>query len=780
MPSNSLVEINSKVNEIFIKTTVTQKLKNDTENPLELKIYIDKKPDLIFSSFTAKIGDSILVKSKVIKKSKAEEKYSDSIASGNAAIFVSTNLFFPNRIMINLGNIPPKQEVIFISEFIEFISSSDSYEFELFRNLPIFKNKDTFIENSEIKGTIEINTKNKITKIEKKFLSEDKLNIIEEKFLDENKYDYSIKYKYKNLSSLNSYDPDDYIPSNKICFKKENNTPFSVYQNSSKENEINYIIQYKNITKEKNNENAYNTLNPSLFIFLIDQSGSMSGSSMEMAKEALILFLQSLPAGSYYQIIGFGSDYEKYDKKPKEYIQKNIKESIKFIETLNANKGGTNIYDPLKDIYNSTKDYNNIKLPKNIFLLTDGEIEDKTNTLNIIEENSNEFFVFSIGIGNYFDEDLIKNAGILGKGNYNFCTDIKDLNEIIVNDIKNCSKPFKHDFEFTSNLDEKNLFKINNGITVLKENQIVNMKYIIENKVDIDKNIKLDFKYKLYNTKKQKDEEFKENYEINSEEIQSGEELSKLIINNYLLNNKDLNEEEKTKLALKYQILTDYTSLFAEVELSGKISEEMKKEIIEDGKNNEIFIREKNIEEIYQVSRLLNDRIKEMEKISLQGCALSCSSPPISYTSINEKSPSKSSKASGIGNFFKSIGNSILGFFAKKESNSDDNNKNDIKEENKIENTIEINSNNDESKENEITNEINNYNYENSNNKNKKDTNKIMEIKKNKEINIKEIINEQNFVEGFWEMNVDVHLVHVEGGHAFDLIDHPALELLRL
>ena len=50
-----------------------------------------------------------------------------------------------------MGNIPPKQEVIFISEFIQFIESSDSYEFELSRNLYIFKGKDLLFQNSEIK-----------------------------------------------------------------------------------------------------------------------------------------------------------------------------------------------------------------------------------------------------------------------------------------------------------------------------------------------------------------------------------------------------------------------------------------------------------------------------------------------------------------------------------------------------------------------------------------------------------------------------------------------------
>ena len=478
--SKSSVEIHSKVNELYIKTKITQKLKNETDNPLELKIYVYKNTNSIFSSFSAQIGDSILVKSKVIKKKKAEEKYSDSIASGNSAIFVSVDPYNSYRIIINMGNIPPKQEVLFISEFIQFTEVNNLYEFELFRNLPIFGGKDSSIfQNEEIKGIIELNTKNKIIKIDKNILS-DKLNIIEEKYLDENKY--ILKYEYKNLGSISLYGSNDYIPSNKISFEtiKENKEPIAFCQSFNNENENNYIIQYKNNSRE-NKENIDDILNPALFIFLLDQSGSMSGYPMDFARKALILFLQSLPAGSYYQIIGFGSTFEKYDKTPKKYTQNNIKQSIKFIENLNADLGGTDIYSPLKDIYSSIKEYNKIKLPKNIFLLTDGEIENKKMTLNLIEENSNEFFIYSIGIGNYFDRDLIKNASILGKGYYEFCTNIKDLNEIIVKELKNASKSFYSDFEFNSNLDENNLYKLNdNKLSTLADNQIVNIKYVIK------------------------------------------------------------------------------------------------------------------------------------------------------------------------------------------------------------------------------------------------------------------------------------------------------------
>ena len=51
----------------------------------------------------------------------------------------------------------------------------------------------------------------------------------------------------------------------------------------------------------------------------------------------------------------------------------------------------------------------------------------------------------------------------------------------------------------------------------------------------------------------------------------SGEEISKLNIYNYILNIKDLSEEERINLAIKYQIFMEGTSLFVEVELSEKI-----------------------------------------------------------------------------------------------------------------------------------------------------------------------------------------------------------------
>lgn len=56
------------------------------------------------------------------------------------------------------------------------------------------------------------------------------------------------------------------------------------------------------------NINEYSSKN--FFIFLVDRSGSMGmNKRMETTKEALTLFIKSLPFGCRFEIISFGSMY---------------------------------------------------------------------------------------------------------------------------------------------------------------------------------------------------------------------------------------------------------------------------------------------------------------------------------------------------------------------------------------------------------------------------------------------------------------------------------------
>ena len=234
------INVESKVNEIFSTVKVTHKIFNDNNNPIELEVYIHKDLDnFIFSSFYAKIGDPTEVHSKVMKTEKAEEKYTDSISSGNAAIYVTYDQNDKNIIIVHLGNIPPKQELIFISEFIQFTEVNNNiYEFDVFKNIPLIKNKDgTEFSFDKINGYAEIKTQNKIKNVTVKFIS-NKLTEKEKDF-NENKNVFWIKYEYidyeKHTQNNKNIDLDNYDDSkiNKIFFELEANNDIKLYSQIS-------------------------------------------------------------------------------------------------------------------------------------------------------------------------------------------------------------------------------------------------------------------------------------------------------------------------------------------------------------------------------------------------------------------------------------------------------------------------------------------------------------------------------------------------------------------
>ena len=376
------VEINTQLNEIFSKSIISQQFSNQSENSIELKIIIFKIPNLIFSSINAKIGDFKQVQFK-------EEK--ESIFSGNDSRYVKEEL---DKYIINMGIIPSKEKVIFISEFFRFTENKNSFQFELFRNLPIFKSGNKIIHNEDLTGKVEIQSKNKIINIAKDIKMR-KLQIIKEEYKNEEKNNYLISYKIDELPEYSEDNKNDYIPCSKIYFDIDREEPIIYYQKSPFDEQY-YTLQYVNKIKNSS-KNLYP--NPALMIFLVDQSGSMNGKLIKIASKVIELFLNSMAAYSYYQIIGFGSQYIKYEEVPTENTKQNIIQSMEKVRQLEANLGGTNIYSPLNDIYNNYKTiYEKINLPKSIILLTDGGIEDKSKTLNLIERNNSKFSVFSIGI----------------------------------------------------------------------------------------------------------------------------------------------------------------------------------------------------------------------------------------------------------------------------------------------------------------------------------------------------------------------------------------------
>ena len=93
-----------------------------------------------------------------------------------------------------------------------------------------------------------------------------------------------------------------------------------------------------------------------------------------LAREAMLLFIRSLPVGSHFNIIRFGSHYEIYFKDEiltTVYDEKTAKQAEILTRSMKADFGGTELLQPLKYL----KQHPPIKgRSRQVFLLTDGEI----------------------------------------------------------------------------------------------------------------------------------------------------------------------------------------------------------------------------------------------------------------------------------------------------------------------------------------------------------------------------------------------------------------------
>ena len=181
--------------------------------------------------------------------------------------------------------------------------------------------------------------------------------------------------------------------------------------------------------------------------------------------------IKSLPENSYYQLMGFGSDFKVYDKEPKKNIEENLKDSYKIINSFRANLGGTDLSQPLYYILrDSYSDYKDIKLTKQIIVLTDGDINIGDNIIELIKLYNNEFIIHCIGIGFGINKELIIKTSKSGNGTYHFIPNFssKLLEEKVFEILKECSKEYINNYQFILNNKTYELQPVNKT-TYIKE-----------------------------------------------------------------------------------------------------------------------------------------------------------------------------------------------------------------------------------------------------------------------------------------------------------------------
>jgi hypothetical protein len=156
---------------------------------------------------------------------------------------------------------------------------------------------------------------------------------------------------------------------------------------------------------------------PAEVLFLIDRSGSMQGTSIVEARNALQLALRSLRPGCVFNVVGFGSSFEALFPESRLYDDQSLAEATKHVQGLEADLGGTEILPALQHVLEAER---RPGLPRQLFVLTDGEVSNTDAVIALARQHAGHARVFTFGIGAGASHHLVKGLARAGEGEAEF------------------------------------------------------------------------------------------------------------------------------------------------------------------------------------------------------------------------------------------------------------------------------------------------------------------------------------------------------------------------
>jgi Ca-activated chloride channel family protein len=152
---------------------------------------------------------------------------------------------------------------------------------------------------------------------------------------------------------------------------------------------------------------------PAEVIFVVDESGSMQGSSIEQVRNALQLCLRSMIPGCHFNIVSFGSNFEALFSESRVYDESTLAAAARFVSDMKANRGGTEILPALTSVLTQKTVPD---LSRQVVVLTDGQVSNTDAVLELAKAHAKTARVFTFGIGAGASHHLVQGLARAGGG----------------------------------------------------------------------------------------------------------------------------------------------------------------------------------------------------------------------------------------------------------------------------------------------------------------------------------------------------------------------------
>jgi len=334
------VNIHSLIRSFAADVTITQVFRNDEETPIEAVYCFPIEERAAIYAFVACIDDREIV-AELKEKKAAQTNYTEALQQGHGAYLMEQDENSQDNFIINVGALPPLKEctitISYVTE-LDFVQNSiiqfvvpttiaPRYNPERSRIASPVGTNAQYVQTSSY--TIEFCCRvenlggSQIARINS---SSHPIEID----LTQRDY-YTVKFSHKN-----THLDRDILINIELAEKRDSFIttiePGAIMATfMPTEDDCQRVNKFVSETNE--------------FIFVVDCSGCMAAENkIGLARQAVLLFLKSLPMNCYFNIIRFGSKYVAlFNDIAAIYNEENARQAEALVKTMRADLGGTEL-----------------------------------------------------------------------------------------------------------------------------------------------------------------------------------------------------------------------------------------------------------------------------------------------------------------------------------------------------------------------------------------------------------------------------------------------------
>ena len=402
------MSLNAVAKDLMLTYTIEHHYENTTGNPVEINYSFPLKSTAVITEFEATVG-GVTRKAKAFPKVKAKEKYEESLDKGDAPVMLEV---FNGIASTSLGNLKPQEKAtvrLTISEVLE-------------------------VKQGTVKITIP-------TVIADRYEMEWGAAPRNEKRVRSNLFAH---YDCKGKIVLSGFLAKGRVssPTHAISLASIGGGDFEVVlpENAALDRDITIDVsevagEGMLVSRDNDGWAAIASFSPKAEVadspislsILVDCSGSMNGSSMNLTKKALKRFSQSLKRRDTITYSRFGSDVCHDIQEPMKCTVRNMRDVfLPCVEETEADMGGTELVEALKAVIGAKKMGAE---KRDILLITDGDVWGEEALFNVVKNCSCRLFI--IGIGLAPEEANLSHCAKATRGAYEAVHDESEIGKAI-------------------------------------------------------------------------------------------------------------------------------------------------------------------------------------------------------------------------------------------------------------------------------------------------------------------------------------------------------------